>query len=164
MHPATQGIRALAFDLGHTLIDERLELGIRLMPRVAETLPQLKLPMAIWANTHEMGARGVAGILRQAGIEAFFSVIVTSVDAKFRKPSREFFEYALAQWEFSAAEILFVCNQLNTDVQGANRYGIRTVWLSSQEHRSADETLTLADIEPTFTISSIADLPRLLAR
>ena len=158
----TSPIRALAFDLGHTLIDEQLELGVRLMPGVSEVLPQLMLPMAVWANTRELNAEGVANILQQAGIREFFDVVVTSVEAKHRKPSAEFFRYALAQWAFAAGEILFVCNQLNTDVEGANSCGIRTAWISSSRHRSPDETLSLAQVQPTFVIPTIADLPGLL--
>jgi 2-haloacid dehalogenase len=157
-------IRALAFDLGHTLIDERLEIGLRLMPGVAEILPHLTLPKAVWANTRELNATGIADLLQQAGIRRFFGPIVTSVDAGHRKPAREFFEYAMSQWHFSASETLFVCNQLNTDVQGANLCGIRTAWLSSSQHCSPDETLTLSDVRPTFVISTLAELPALLAR
>jgi len=159
----TSPIRAVAFDLGHTLIDERLELGVRLMPGVEQVLPQLTLPMAVWANTRELNADGVANILERAGIRDFFSAIATSVDAKHRKPSTEFFQYALALWNYSAGETLFVCNQLNTDVGGANLCGICTAWLSSNQYHSADETLSLYDVQPTFVIPTIADLPELLA-
>jgi FMN phosphatase YigB (HAD superfamily) len=59
-------------------------------------------------------------------------------------------------------EILFVGNQLNTDVQGGEAYGIRTAWLSAPEFRSDDETMTLDDVQPTFIIRRPVELLPLL--
>ena len=51
-------LKAIAFDWGHTLMDERWDEHIpletrpvHLMPGVTEVLPQLTLPLAVWANT-----------------------------------------------------------------------------------------------------------------
>jgi FMN phosphatase YigB (HAD superfamily) len=70
--------------------------------------------------------------------------------------------FALAKWQIERDEVLFVCNQLNTDVLGAEQYGIRTAWLSAPEFRSADETMALDDVKPTFSLSDFGQLPSLL--
>jgi hypothetical protein len=51
-------LKAIAFDWGHTLMDERRDEHIpldtrpvHLMPGVADVLPQLTLQLALWANT-----------------------------------------------------------------------------------------------------------------
>src|SRR5262245_16307032 len=158
-------VKALAFDFGHTLAHEdSLNHRIQLMPGVRELLPQIKLPMAVWANTQAANENELRKILRAAGIEAYFSCVVTSIDAGFRKPAPEFFQFALAKGNLEKDRLLFVCNQLNTDVLGAERYGIRTAWLSGIEFRSEDETMTLDDAKPTFMLSSLAQLPSLLQK
>jgi FMN phosphatase YigB (HAD superfamily) len=161
--PQRPFVKAVAFDFGHTLVDEQSVLHHpRPMPGLLEALPQVRLPMAVWANTRNAGEAAVRGILRTLQIDQYFSSVVTSVDAGFRKPSPEFFKFALSQWRFAKDEILFVCNQLNTDVLGAEALGIRTAWLSAAEFRSPDETMTLGDIQPAFTLAGFAGLPSLL--
>lgn len=118
--------------------------------------------MAVWANTRTTREADVRHILRAADIESFFSSVVTSLDAGFRKPAPEFFQCALARGNQEKAEVLFVGNQLNSDVLGGERYGIRTAWLSGPEFRSDDETLTLADIKPSFVLKDLRDLLPLL--
>jgi FMN phosphatase YigB (HAD superfamily) len=156
-------VKALAFDFGHTLVDERIvDDRIQLMPGVLELLPRISLPMAVWANTLSAGKMEVRRLLKVARIEQYFSSVVTSIDAGFRKPAPEFFRYALAKWSFGKDDVLFVCNQLNTDVLGAERYGIRTAWLSGPEFRSNEETLTVADAKPSFILAALTELPVLL--
>jgi FMN phosphatase YigB (HAD superfamily) len=118
-------IKAVAFDFGHTLIDERKDgdvpldsRPIHLMPEVAEVLPFLALPLAVWANTRTATEAELRQWLERAGIGRFFAWVVTSVDAGFRKPAPEFFDFALGKCALSKDEVLFVGNQLNTDITG----------------------------------------------
>ncbi len=158
-------VKALAFDFGQTLVDERIvDDRIQLMPGVLELLPQITLPMAVWANTRVADELEVRRLLKVAGIEHYYSSVVTSVDAGSRKPAPEFFRFALGKGGVEKDSVLFVCNQLNTDVLGAERYGIRTAWLSGPEFHSVDETMTLADTRPSFIISDLTQLPSLLQK
>jgi putative hydrolase of the HAD superfamily len=164
-------IKAVAFDFGHTLIDERKDGNvpldsrpIQLMPEVSEVLPSISLPMAVWANTRTSTEAELRQWLERAGIGRFFRWVVTSVDAGFRKPAPEFFDFALAKCALSKDEVLFVGNQLNTDITGGEQYGIRTVWLSGSPYRSADETLSPKDVRPTYRIRTLGQLPLLLQR
>ena len=149
-------IKVVAFDFGHTLIDERKDgtvpldsRCIHLMPDVSEALPFLSLPLAVWANTRTATEAELRQWLERAGIGRFFAWVVTSVDAGFRKPASEFFDFALAKCALSKDEVLFVGNQLNTDITAGEQYGIHTVWLSGRPYRSADETLSPKDVRPT---------------
>lgn len=164
-------IKALAFDFGRTLIDERKDDGVplesrpmHLMPEVCEVLPFLSLPLAVWANTRTATEAELRQWLERAGIGRFFAWFVTSVDAGFRKPAPEFFDFALGKCALSKNEVLFVGNQLNTDITGGEQYGIRTVCLSGRPYRSADETLSPKDVRPTCTIRTFRQLPLLLQR
>jgi HAD superfamily hydrolase (TIGR01509 family) len=162
-------LKAVAFDWGHTIMDERHDVEIplnkrpiHLMPGVREVLPRLPLPLALWANTHEAREAEVRVWLGRAGIEQYFKWVITSVDAGARKPAPEFFEYALAQTGFAKGEVLFVGNQRNTDVRGGIGFGVSTVWISSTEYRSEDDR-EADNTVPTHTISTLDDLPALIA-
>ena len=102
------------------------------------------------------------GWLARAGLGPLFRWVVTSVDAGARKPAPQFFQYALARCGLAREDVLFVGNQLNTDVLGAEAFGIRTAWLSSPDYRSADDAPCGAS--PTYTIRTLNELPALLRR
>lgn len=160
---------SIAFDFGHTLMDEvrdaDIELDrrpIHLMPGVAEVIPRLRVPLALWANTRVAGEAMVRDWLRRAALDQYFRWVTTSVDAGVRKPDRRFFEYALSRSALGRDEVLFVGNQLNTDIAGAAAYGIRTVWLSGAAYRSDDDRPS--DARPTYTIETLYELPGLVER
>jgi FMN phosphatase YigB (HAD superfamily) len=162
-------LKAVAFDLGHTLMDERRDAHVpietrpvHLMPGVSGMFPKLTLPLAVWANTHVAAEADVCNWLRRAGLDRFFHWIITSVDAGARKPAPEFFDYALARCDLGKDEVLFVGNQLNTDIAGAEAFGISAVWLSGAEYRSDDDAPCGA--RPAYTIGTLDELPALVQR
>lgn len=160
-------LKLIAFDVGHTLIDESIDAAtfvppIRLMPYVDQVLPQLRLPMAAWSNTRSAREADVRRLFAAAEIDQFFCSIVTSVDAGHRKPDPNFFHFALQQCGMSADQVLFVGNQINTDVCGGVRCGIQTVWVAGAPHRSPDDALS--PVRPHFVIDSLSELPRLIRR
>lgn len=90
-------LKLVAFDLGHTLVDEQQDVTtlseswpVRLMPEVLEVLPAISIPLAVWANTQTATGADLRRFLDRAGIGRFFSWVITSVDAGFRKPAPGF--------------------------------------------------------------------------
>lgn len=162
-------LRAIAFDWGHTLMDERRDehvpldaRPVHLMPGVTNVLPQLNLPLAVWANTRVAQEAAVRDWLDRAGLGPLFHWVITSVDAGARKPAPEFFQYALARCGLAKDEVLFVGNQLNTDIAGGEAFGIPTVWLSGTIHRSLDDAPCTA--KATYTMDTLDPLPVLVQR
>jgi len=162
-------LKAVAFDLGHTLMDECRDQHVpidarpvHLMPGVSDVLPHMTLQLAVWANMRVAAEADVRGWLDRAGLGRFFRWVITSVDAGGRKPAPEFFEYALERCGLAKDDVLFVGNQLNTDIAGAEAFGIRTVWLSGPAYRSHDDAP--CTVCPTYTIRTLYDLPALLQR
>jgi FMN phosphatase YigB (HAD superfamily) len=133
------------------------------MPEVPEILLRIPVPMAVWANTRTATGRDLQRFLDRGGIGRFFAWVVTSVDAGFRKPAPQFFDFALRKCGLARDEVLFVGNQLDTDIAGGQGYGIRTVWLSGSAYRSTDENTVSPDVRPTHTIQTLRQLPSLLA-
>jgi FMN phosphatase YigB (HAD superfamily) len=161
-------IEAVALDLGHTVIDERLGLlaltphdESRLMPGAREAMERLTLPIAIWANTRVANANDVRLWLERAGLASYVTWVVTSVDANVRKPTPAFFDYALRLMQMGPEQVLFVGNQRNTDIAGGEASGIQTVYLTDAVYRSPDDAPSTA--EPTFRIATLRDLPALVA-
>ena len=64
--------------------------------------------------------------------------------------------------ELANEDVLFVGNQLNTDISGAEAFGIPIVWLSGPPYRSSDDAS--GDVSPTYTIGTLYELPALLQR
>jgi FMN phosphatase YigB (HAD superfamily) len=162
-------LKAIAFDWGQTLMDEHRDEHIpldtrpvHLMPGVADVLPQLTLPLALWANTRVARETVVRGWLDRAGFGPLFQWVVTSVDAAARKPAPEFFQYALARCGLTKDDVLFVGNQLNSDIAGGESFGIRTVWLCGSSYRSVDDGPCSA--RATYTIDTLHRLPALVQR
>lgn len=160
-------LKTLAFDWGHTLMDENRDADvpldvrpIHLMPGVSDVLPHLAFPFALWANTRLAKESDVRAWLERAGLGPLFCCVITSIDAGARKPAPQFFEYALARCGLAKHDVLFIGNQLNTDVAGGEAFGIQTVWLSGPQHRSADAVP--CQVLPTYTIRTLYDLPTLL--
>jgi FMN phosphatase YigB (HAD superfamily) len=161
-------LKAVIFDFGHTIMNELkaaetpiASRPIFLMPGLPDILPRISLTMGIWANTRIDTERDIRLWLRRAGINRHFEWVITSVDAGARKPDRRFFSYALRKCKLKKDEILFVGNQLNTDIKGANDYGINCVWLSGRAYRSPDDTIS-SQARPTHVIRSLKQLPALL--
>jgi putative hydrolase of the HAD superfamily len=125
-------------------------------------VPRLTLPLAVWANTRLAAEAEVRGWLERAGLGRLFQWVITSVDAGVRKPAPEFFQYALARCGLGKDEVLFVGNQLNTDIAGAEAFGIQTVWLSGPAYRSQDDAPCPA--RPTYTVPTLHELPALVQR
>jgi HAD superfamily hydrolase (TIGR01458 family) len=93
----------------------------------------------------------VAGLEYAAGVEA--EVV--------GKPSRAYFEAALSALGASAGETTMVGDDVEADVNAAQRLGMRGVLLRTGKFRP--ESLAAAELEPDAVLDSIADLPGWLA-
>ena len=157
-------LKAVIFDFGQTIMPETLNLEdcpVELMPGVVEAMSQIALPKGIWANTKEATASQIRSWLRRARLDAYIQWVITSFEIGHRKPSLEFFTAALAQCDLRASDIVFVGNQLNTDILGANNAGIRSVYLADARYRSPDDSPD-RQVIPAYMIQTLFDLPRLI--
>lgn len=75
------------------------------------------------------------------------------------KPSPAFFQAALASTGAAASETAVVGDDLESDVGGAQRAGMRGVLVRTGKHRPDD--LRLSPVQPDAVLASIAELPKL---
>jgi putative hydrolase of the HAD superfamily len=162
-------LTAIIFDFGHTIMREDScadpylrDCPIALMPGAREAIENITLPKGIWANTRVATAGDIRNWLVRAGLDHQISWVAASHELGCRKPEPEFFIRALAACSLQPTEVLFVGNQLNTDIVGANQAGIRCVYLADKSYRSVDEDPAVGG-KPTFTIQTLFELPCLIA-
>ncbi|GAF64583.1 putative hydrolase [Bacillus sp. TS-2] len=89
-------------------------------------------------------------------IAPFFEKIIISGQFGKGKPDPSIFEHALEEMGLAASEVLMVGDNLNTDILGANRTGIQSVWINREEMKAKD-------VNPTFEIHSLHDLFSILS-
>ncbi|WP_339227205.1 HAD family hydrolase [Oceanobacillus sp. FSL K6-2867] len=82
---------------------------------------------------------------------AYFDQIVISGDFGKGKPDATIFEHALKLLSLDKDEVVMVGDNLNTDILGAKRAGVTSVWLN-RHNRKAGE------IKPTYEITNLLEL------
>ena len=77
------------------------------------------------------------------------------------KPSQPFFEMALDELGLPKRQVIMIGDDIEMDVGGAQRAGIRGVLVKTGKYR--DEVAARSAVVPDAVIESIAELPRLLS-
>lgn len=85
-----------------------------------------------------------------------FDEIIISGDFGRGKPDVTIFEYALKKMDKNKEEVLMVGDNLMTDILGANRAGIKSIWLNRFEKKRND-------ITPHAEIKNLHELMHLLS-
>ena len=98
----------------------------RPVPDALTTLERLSasgLRMAVVSNWHS----ALIPILESHGLRKHFSFVLTSAEAKRKKPHRDIFEQALSRLGSTAEETAHVGDSWNDDVEGALGAGLRAI-------------------------------------
>lgn len=86
----------------------------------------------------------------------YFDAIVISGNFGEGKPSSKLFAHALEQVGVTAEEGVMIGDKLTTDILGANRIGMTSVWINRHGAIRNDE------IVPSYEIESLTELPALI--
>jgi HAD superfamily hydrolase (TIGR01458 family) len=73
------------------------------------------------------------------------------------KPSAPYFEAALAALDADAERAIMVGDDIDSDVAGARRFGLKTVLVRTGKFR--ESALEASDVRPDGVLDSVADLP-----
>jgi putative hydrolase of the HAD superfamily len=136
---------------------------LRKLPYLDRVLKELKkrgYKLGIITNTVTSREEHVRMALKRIDLERYFDVVVTSVDVGFNKPEEEIFLTALKAVDVKPEEAVMVGNRVSADIVGGNRIGMKTI-LYKWNERYPDE-ITSTEEQPTRTINSLKDLPRVL--
>ena len=97
------------------------------------------------------------GMLRTAGVEDIFDVIVVSDAIGWRKPRPEIFEAALRHLGVEPGDSLFVGDRADIDVVGAQRMGMPVAWVN-RDRAPLPEGIA----RPDYEIRDLAELAPVL--
>ncbi len=75
-----------------------------------------------------------------------FDFVISSEDAKFNKPRREIFDYALEKLELLPDKVLMVGDSLVDDIFAAKSLGINTIWINRSNSILYKNTLQIKDL------------------
>jgi len=145
--------------------DERPQIDIRAYPDVIEVLPELRahgLALGIVTNaSHPMTMRDRE--LEAAGIlDLFPTCRIAAVDIGYIKPHRIIFEHALTRLGIGPDEAVFVGDNLEADVSGAQGVGMYGVLRVNDPDAPATYAETDSSVIPDGTINTLHDLLPLL--
>jgi putative hydrolase of the HAD superfamily len=98
----------------------------------------------------------VLKLLKTAGIERFFDVIVVSGAVNKRKPAAEIFKTALKLMGVLASETVFVGDTIDADIEGAKAVGMKAIYIERREQKQSEK------FYPDQTIKRISELPKAL--
>lgn len=96
-----------------------------------------------------------------ANLRPYFDFVITSAAVSHRKPSQAIFKLALDYWGAKPEQVAMVGDTLSADVEGANRSGITSIWIS---RRAEPEEIDAEgkQYQPDAVIAALKDLPALL--
>lgn len=104
-----------------------------------------------------------AGVIRDAlgrlGLREHFDALVVSGDVGYLKPHPRIFEVALEALDVAPHEAVMVGNDLECDVAGARKAGIRSIWTPYPRVSPAPR-----HPEADAVVERLADIPALLPR
>ena len=96
--------------------------------------------------------------LTHTGFAHYFDALVISEQIGAAKPAAEPFIAALAGLDNpEKCNVLMVGDTLESDILGANRFGIDSCWLKHTDNKQRSE------IKPTYTVSSLFELKTLIS-
>jgi FMN phosphatase YigB (HAD superfamily) len=168
----SKNIAAIFFDLGDTLMDEATEkkdadgttLSAELLDGMADALRWLHAHHYRLALVADSRPNTPLNVLKQHGLLDLFECLAVSEVVGAEKPQAGIFLHALQAMKISEADyprVLMVGNNLERDVVGANRLGLRSVFFHANDRR---RTVALNPAEaPRYTVSTAQELLDLVA-
>ena len=84
-------------------------------------------------------------------LRPYFDHIIISGDFGRGKPDPSIFEHVLETAGVKASEAVMVGDNLMTDILGANRTGITSVWINREGQKATE-------VEPTYEINHLEEL------
>jgi len=113
----------------------------RLIPGTREMLERLTGTYDIGLVSNFTHPPAVDSILERLDIRRFFDVILVSGAVGIRKPHPGIFIALSDQLGISPQELLYVGDELQSDVGGGRRAGMRTVWMTYRQQREQPSPL-----------------------
>ena len=138
--------------------------NMRPYPHTIETIIELRIMgLKLGIITDGLPVKQWEKLVR-LGLDDFFNAVIVSGDEEvgLNKPDPRVFELALDRIGVSADEAVMVGDKIHTDIDGANRVGMTSIWL-----RTPRDPLDLPekmDIHPGFVITDVRQVLDVIAQ
>lgn len=139
-----------------TSYEDNLSIGHFFLPGAEEAVERLSKKYRLFLASNGT-AKVQAGRMTSANLYRFFEKVFVSEEIGHNKPSRDYFDAAIAQIPgFDPAKAMMVGDSLTSDIKGGINAGIRTCWVNPK-HLPADP-----DIPADYEIEVLSQLEALL--
>jgi putative hydrolase of the HAD superfamily len=123
---------------------------VEIVPDAVEVLTGLRSNwrLAVATNAAASDEPEIWAALRRVDLDRLIEKIYCYRKVGHKKPSREFFTYILKDLQLTVEDVVMVGDSYETDIVGANRMGIRAIWLNerSDEIRTGDMYRTIRNL------------------
>jgi HAD superfamily hydrolase (TIGR01662 family) len=99
----------------------------------------------------------VQNLIDLGSIRPYLDFIVSSAGFGYGKPNPNIFQYALDELRVSPNQALMVGDTLRADILGANRIGMKSVWITRRA-RGVDQPITNPEMVPWKTIKTLDEI------
>ena len=143
------------------LLDDELAKNVELFPNVETMLQQIKkmkLKTAILSNGSYVSK---ASRFEFLNLKEYIDVLVSSDLVRRDKPSHRAFSYVLKRLEVKPEEAIFVGDELEADIHGAQNFGMKAIYNEWNEQKLDPE---LAHIKPDYVVKKPDDVIELLKK
>ncbi len=162
---------AILFDLGDTIMDEGTEvkdasgttLSAELIPGTADALRQLHAQGYRLALVADTRPGTPLNVLAQHGLLDLFDCLSISETVGAEKPDPRLFLHALQAMQIPEEDyprVMMVGNNLERDILGANRLGLRSVYFHVNDRRRS--VPLIPEERPCHTVTTAAELLNLI--
>lgn len=127
-----------------------------------QTLSELKgerYRLAIISNAED--SDNVQMIISKAKIGGFFEVIIDSASFGYAKPGSAIFKAALSKMQLMPSTTFMVGDRLDTDILGANKMNIHSVWITRRS-RFSGKPIPHGSMTPWKIIHNLSDLLQII--
>lgn len=114
---------------------------LQLYPGVKKVLDELR-PIYRMALVSDAQPCYALPEIKAVGLDGYFDPVIISAHYGFRKPDKRLTEKALDIMKLMSAEVICVGNDMYRDIYGANRLGIKTIFVDSNQGDKYHENVT----------------------
>jgi putative hydrolase of the HAD superfamily len=130
---------------------------LQLYPDVQQVLEELKPNYRMGIVSDAQSCFALPEI-KATGLAEYFDPVVISGSDGYRKPDPRLFEKALDLMKLKASQVIYVGNDMYRDIHGAQRAGIKTIFVNSNQGEKQYE-----DVKPDYFAHFFKDVSQGIA-